>query len=222
VARKTGLPIQQIADFSRPDGGGSLGKAPQVIEAAFSPDVLDGHLSAIVEVTKGRGVVLTAGDHKMPQEKPLDAVRTEIVAAWKKERGSELARAAADAAVKQLQQGASWDTVAKSLGGNVPASQLAPHFVSRSDSVVPREVQSAVFSAPRPGDKPVYEALSLADGDAALFGLLAVREDPDHAAETDVAMRRQFSQEIASAEAQSYAAAARADAKIVLNPQAID
>ena len=38
----------------------------------------------------------------------------------------------------------------------------------------------------------------------------------------NLALRRQYASEVASAEAQSYALAARADAQVVLNPQAID
>jgi hypothetical protein len=37
-----------------------------------------------------------------------------------------------------------------------------------------------------------------------------------------VDIRRQFASQVASSEAQSYAAAARADAKVTLNPKAID
>jgi peptidyl-prolyl cis-trans isomerase D len=85
VARKAGLPKLEVPAFSRIDGGGALGKVPAVIEAAFSQDVLDGRLSPMVEVEKGRGVVLRASDHKMPQQKPLEAVRTEVVSAWKKQ-----------------------------------------------------------------------------------------------------------------------------------------
>ena len=53
--------------------------------------MLDGRLSPIIEVEKGRGVVLKATDHKLPQQKPLEAVRAQVVAAWKKQRGAELA-----------------------------------------------------------------------------------------------------------------------------------
>ena len=35
-------------------------------------------------------------------------------------------------------------------------------------------------------------------------------------------MRRQFAQQSASSEAQGYAVAARADAKVTVNPQALD
>jgi peptidyl-prolyl cis-trans isomerase D len=218
VAKKAGLAVQEIANFSRRDGGGALGKVPAVIEAAFSPDVLDGRLSPIVEVEKGRGVVLKATDHKVPQQKPLEAVRTEVVAAWKKERGVELAQVAAAEAVKRLNAGESLEAVAKSLA--VPLQ--APKFISRSDRDLPSEVGTALFSAPKPGQKPIYENVALANGDAAVLAFSAVREDPNAAAVKDTDMRRQYAGRIASGEAQSYAAAARADADVTLNPKAID
>ena len=218
VAKKAGLTVQDVPNFTRSDGGGALGKVPAVIDAAFSPEVLDGHLSSLVEVEKGRGVVLRATDHKLPQQKPLEAVRSDVIAAWKKQRGVELASAAAADAVKRLKGGESWDAVAKSLG----ASVQAPKFVARSDQEVPMEVRVTAFRAPKPGQKPVYETMSLGDGDAGVLALSAVREDPNAASGRDVAMRQQYAAQIASAEAQSYAAAARADASITLNPKAID
>jgi peptidyl-prolyl cis-trans isomerase D len=218
VAKKAGLTVQDIADFSRGDGGGALGKAAAVIDAAFSPDVLDGRLSSLVEVEKGRGVVLRATDHKLPQQKPLEAVRTDVVAAWKKQRGVELASAAAADALKRLNAGESWDAVAKSLG----AAVQAPKFISRSDPGVPMEVRVTGFKAPKPAQKPVYQSLSLGDGDAAVLAFSAVREDPSAATIQDADMRQQYAAQIASGEAQSYAAGARADAKIMLNPKAID
>jgi peptidyl-prolyl cis-trans isomerase D len=218
VAKKAGLTVQDIANFSRNDGGGALGKVPAVIDAAFSQDVLDGRLSPIVEVEKGRGVVLRATDHKVPQQKPLEAVRTEAVDAWKKQRGVELAAAAAVDAAKRLSAGESWDAVAKSLG----VTGAAPKFIARSDQDVPMEVRSAAFRAPKPAQKSIYENLSLANGDAAVLAFSAVREDPNAAIVKDADIRRQFASQMASSEAQSYAAAARADAKVTLNPKAID
>jgi peptidyl-prolyl cis-trans isomerase D len=218
VARKAGLTVLEIPAFSSINGGGALGKVPAVIDAAFSQDVLDGRLSPIVEVEKGRGVVLRATDHKLPQQKPLDGVRTELVAAWKKQRGIELAAAAAADAVKRLQGGESWDAVAKSLDQTV----AAPKFVARSDQQVPMEIRTTAFGEPKPAAKPLYSDARLANGDAAVIALSAVREEPGDAAHPDLDTRRQYAAQIASTEAQSYAAGARADAKVVLNPQALD
>jgi len=219
VARKAGLTVHEIANFSRTGGGGDLGKSPAVLEAAFSQDVLDGHLSSMVEVEKGRGVVLRATDHKLPQQEPPEAVRTEIIAAWKKQRGAELAAAGAADAVKRLTAGESWDSVAKSLG----VAPQSPKFVLRADQAVPLEIRTEAFEEPKPAGKPIYSSVALGTGDAAVLALSAVREEPSADPQQEQAqLRREFAQQAASAEAQGYAAAARADAKVLLNPQAIE
>jgi peptidyl-prolyl cis-trans isomerase D len=219
VARKAGLTVHDIPNFSRSDGGGDLGKAAPVIAAAFSQDVLDGRLSPTIEVDKGRGVVLRATDHQLPKQKPPETVRTEVIAAWKQQRGAELAAAAAADAVKRLDAGESWDAVAKSLGAAVkPAA-----FVSRTDQAVPLEIRRDVFQGPKPAGKPLYENLTLAAGDAAVLEVLSVREDPSGDPKLeDAQLRRQYAQQAASSESQSYAVAARADAKVILNAQALD
>ncbi|GAC1331358.1 MAG: SurA N-terminal domain-containing protein [Steroidobacteraceae bacterium] len=218
VARKAGLKVLEVPIFSRTDGGGALGKARGVIESAFSQDVLDGRLSQIVEVEKGRGVVLRASDHKLPQHKPFESVRNELVAAWKRQRGAELAAAAAAEAVKQLTAGGSWDAVAKGLG----APATAPKFVSRADAGVPVEIRGAAFTEAKPAGKPLYSHTRLGNGDSVVIALRAVREEPGDAQQPDNELRQQYAAQIAAAETQSYAAGARADAKVVLNPQAID
>jgi peptidyl-prolyl cis-trans isomerase D len=218
VARKAGLTVLEIANFSRTTGGGALGSARAVIDAAFSQDVLDGRLSPAIEVEKGRGVVLRATDHKLPKQKPLEAVRDEVIAGWKKQRGTVLAKAAAADALKRLQAGESWDAVVKSVG----STSEAPKFVARSDQSVPLEIRTEAFESPKPAQKPEYRDVELSSGDAAVFALSAVREDPKDSDLKEADFRRQYAARIASNEAEGYAAAARADAKVVLNPQAID
>ena len=218
VARKAGLTVLEVPGFSRTDGGGALGKVPAVIDAAFSQDVLDGRLSSMVEVEKGRGVVLRATDHKLPQQKPLDQVRNDVVAAWKKQRGMELAAAAAADAVKRLEGGESWDAVAKSLEQAV----VPPKFVSRSDQQVPLEIRTTAFGESKPAGKAIYSEARLGNGDAAVIALSALREEPVDPSHPDLDMRQQYAAQIASTEAQSYAAGARADAKVILNPQALE
>jgi peptidyl-prolyl cis-trans isomerase D len=218
VARKAGLTVHDIPNFSRTDGGGDL-KAPAVLQAAFSQDVLDGRLSPIIEIEKGRGVVLRATDHVLPQQKPLEAVRADVVAAWKKERGAELAAEAAAAAVKRLTAGESWDSVAKSLG----LTSEAPKYVARSDQAVPLDVRKDAFDGPKPAGKPVYSSVPLTNGDSAVVQVSAVREDPSgDSKQTEAEARREFAQAAAAAEAQAYEAAARADSSVTLNPQALD
>jgi hypothetical protein len=84
------------------------------------------------------------------------------------------------------------------------------------------EVRMTAFEAPKPTTKPIYQAIRMNDGDAGVFELSSVREEPGDAQPTDADLKRQFAQAIASADAQSYAMAARADATVSVNPQAID
>jgi peptidyl-prolyl cis-trans isomerase D len=219
VARKAGLTVHDVPDFSRTGGGGDLGKTPAVLEAAFSQDVLDGRLSPIIEVEKGRGVVLRATDHKMPQQKPLETVRDAVVAAWKKQRGTELALAAAVDAARRLKEGESWDAVAKSLG----VAAQPPKFVGRAEQAVPVEIRRDAFNEAKPADRPNYSSVPLDSGDAAVLAFSAVREDPSGDPKLeDAQLKREFAQQAASAEAEGYAAAARADAKVVINLQAVE
>jgi peptidyl-prolyl cis-trans isomerase D len=222
VARKAGLTVLEVPSFSRIDGGGALGKVPAVIEAAFSQDVLDGRLSSMVEVEKGRGVVLRATNHKLPQQKPFDAVHNEVLAAWKKQRGVELAAAAAADAVKRLTAGESWDAVAKSVSASASGAPTQPKFISRADTEVPLEIRTKAFGEPKPAGKAEFAAARLANGDHAVLELTAMREEPGDPKLEEMGLRQQYAALIASNEAQSYAAGARAGAKVILNPQAVE
>jgi peptidyl-prolyl cis-trans isomerase D len=218
VARKAGLPVETVTGFSRSNGGGALGKAPKAIEAAFSADALDGRVSPIVELDKGRGIVLKSSNHKLPQQEPLEAVHEAVVTAWKQQRGHELAAAAASDAVKHLEAGESWDAVDKTLG----ASLQAARFVTRSEAAVPVDIRRSAFELPKPTGKPEYRSVELQDGDAAVFALTAVREDPAVSPQEQEFAKRQFAQQFAAAESQGYSLAARAAAKVVVNPKAIE
>jgi hypothetical protein len=65
--------------------------------------------------------------------------------------------------------------------------------------------------------------VTLENGDLVVVAVRAVREEPgDEAKPAEAQLKGQFAQQAASSEAQGYAAAARADAKVALNPQALD
>ena len=78
------------------------------------------------------------------------------------------------------------------------------------------------FGEAKPAGKPIYSVVRFANGDAAVLALSAVREAPGDPQQPENDLRRQLAAQIASTEAQSYAAAARADAKVTLNPRAIE
>ena len=85
------------------------------------------------------------------------------------------------------------------------------------------EIRRDAFDEPKPQGKPIYSSVPLPSGDTAVVALSAVRVDPSgDAKEQEAQMRREFARAAAAVEAQGYAAAARADAKVSLNLQAIE
>ena len=63
------------------------------------------------------------------------------------------------------------DEVAKSLDVKVaPAA-----YIGRSDPQLPAQVRQAAFAAPRPAGKPVYSALALDNGGAAVLAITAIK-----------------------------------------------
>jgi hypothetical protein len=89
----------------------------------------------------------------------------------RKDASTAAAKAAADQAVKQLDGGAQFDVVLKGLG--VTAAPAA--FIDRGDPQLPVQVREAAFAAPHPAEKPLYRALAMDNGGAALLMLSAVR-----------------------------------------------
>ena len=172
VAHQFGLQAGEIKQFTATGGGAPLGNKPELLNAVFSDDAITGgRIVGPLALGDDRVVIFKVLAHHPPAPQPIASVRQEIVDAMTKAQSSAAARAAADAAVKRLQQGDSFDAVAKSL--DVTAMPAA--YIARSDPQVPAQVRDAAFAAPRPAGKPVYEALTLDDGGAALFAVSAVK-----------------------------------------------
>lgn len=217
VAKKTGLPVKQVDGFSRTSGGGALGSSPKVLDAIFSADVIDGRLSQLIELEKGRDIVVRGSNHRLPQQKTLDSVRPEVTAAVKAQRSEQMAAAAAAAAVKSVESGQTMEQLAKSLGSTVSG----PKPVARSDQAVPLELREALFMAPKPSDKPVVRTVKLGNGDTAIFSFTGIKQEPLQDIQARQ-LRRQYADALADTEAMDYTNAVRAAAKVELNPQALE
>jgi peptidyl-prolyl cis-trans isomerase D len=172
LAREFKLQTGDIPQYLRGPGAAPLGPSPQLQDLVFGdPPLGVGRIGGPVLLGDNALVIVKVLEHRKPQPKPLAEVRAAIVAAIAKERGSEAALNAAESARARLEAGASFDAVAHSLGvAGDPA-----HFVGRNDPSLPAQIRTAVFAAPKPGAKPVYRAMKLNDGGAALFALTRVR-----------------------------------------------
>jgi peptidyl-prolyl cis-trans isomerase D len=172
LARQFGLQTGEIKDFTRSSGGAPLGSKQDLIRAVFNDDVVSsGKIAGPVALAEDHLVVFKVLEHHAPAPLPLASVRDDVIGAIRKSESTSAAKTAADDAVKRLEAGATFDEVAKNLG--VTAAPTA--YIGRSDPQLPAQVRQAAFAAPRPKDKPVYVAVALDNGGAAVLAITAVK-----------------------------------------------
>jgi peptidyl-prolyl cis-trans isomerase D len=172
LAQEFGLTLGEVPEYTR-GGGGALGVNAELSGVVFSDTVLkDQRIGGPVALADDRLVIVKALEHRVPKARPLAEVRTEINAAVAREEGTKAARAAAETARKRLMAGASLDAIAKEMKLSVtPAA-----FIGRGDPQPPAQVRDAAFAASGIGpDKPVYEAIAMDEGGAAIVAILSVR-----------------------------------------------
>ncbi len=220
LAKSFGMQLGEVAQFDRETGGAPLGNSRDLQDAVFSDAVLAEHrIGGPITIGDDRMVLVRALDHHMPAAKPLAEVRDTIVAALRKQRESEAAMAAAQAAVQKLQSGTAFDAVAHDLGVATEPS----HFVGRTDPSVPAAIRDVVFKVPKPSKgKPVFQAITLEGGGAAL---LAVTDVKDGTAPVDVQRQGALAQQATAygtEAAQDYVEQLRLTAKVRKNLQVFE
>jgi peptidyl-prolyl cis-trans isomerase D len=221
VADSLALDIRSAEGFTRQ--GGALGNSPELIEAVFDPEVLNGSQLRTVEIAPGRVVALKVVAHQPPRDRPLEEVRDQVAAAYAVEQARMAAGQRAAALAEELSGGADWDTVA---GQWIPKDVTDPssarlRFIRRSEPAVPPAVSAAAFRAVEPEGKPVYGTAILASGDAAVWTVTYVR--PGSPATLSPAQRAAALNEARDQarfrDAAAYLAKLRADAEVEVNPQ---
>ena len=201
-----------------------MGAAPQLQELVFGdPPLAVGHLGGPVLLGDDRLVLVKVQEHHAPQALPLATVRDRIVASLTKEQESQAALKAAQAGVKQLDGGSSFDAVAAQL----KVSAEAAKFVSRAEAAVPAPVREAAFALPKPAaGKSEARAVTLPSGGAALFVVSAVRTAPKADAKAAAEARRDLAQResdrLGNASMTAYVEEVRRTADVKKNPKVFD
>lgn len=224
VAKSLGLTEQEVTGFTRTEGGGPFGPRPEVIEAAFSEDVrVNGQNSQPIELEPGHVIALRVAERQDEKQKPLEAVRAEIVDLIRKQRGQEMARKAGmEAAAKLQARSTTWD---KAVAEHRADAQ-GPKWVSRTDNTLPVELRTALFAAPKPKSSsppPYFQAVALGTGDFAVLSLTGSRVDvPVESPEQRQARLRQTTSRIANGEVIGYMTQLRNRADVDKNPKAFE
>jgi len=219
IAKDLGLATGEVPVFLRGTGGAPLGTDPALEAAVFGDKVLGQRkISAPIALGDDRFVILKVRAHTKAAVPPLASVREKVVAAVQRERATEAARAAAEAAAARVDSVATFDNAVRALG---VVSEPA-RFVDRRDPALPSTVRNALFTFPRPvGGKPVTRAVPLPEGGYAVVTFTQSRTMP---AAGDAQLRGFRVQQITAGQGQAsvgaYVEELRRSAKVEKNPRA--
>jgi peptidyl-prolyl cis-trans isomerase D len=216
LAKEFNLTTGEVPEFLKGAGGAPLGAERPLQNLIFGANAIaPGSLGGPVILDNDKMVVFEVQAHHAQHVKPLAEVRDSIVAALKKQRETDAALAAAQAARGQLLAGTSFDEVASHLKVKVDP----PKFVGRGDPSVPVDVLTAAFDAPKPVHGPVYQAVSLPQGGAALIAITQIRSGAQQTNRyLEQALEQEQIQSSGDAAALAYVAQLRATAKVRKNP----
>ena len=167
-AQELGLMVQTTEAFGR-DGGEGITANRQVIQAAFSDEVLvDGANSSVIELDPDTSIALRVKEHLKPAAIPLADVREDIVQQLQRSLAAEAARAKGEQLLADLRKGQQPDD----------SQWQAVEAATRSQEGVAPALLQAVFRMPRPEqqDKPSYSGVALSNGDYAVVRLNGVNE----------------------------------------------
>jgi peptidyl-prolyl cis-trans isomerase D len=203
-AQELGLKVQTTAPFGR-EGGEGLTANRAVLQAAFSPEVLEeGSNSNTLELDPETVVVVRSKEHLQPQQLPLEQVASAIRTQLTKEHASAAVKAQGDALLAGLRD------------GKIPlaATQEGREWkvleaVTRSQDGVEPTVLQTLFRMPKPEgkDKPEFASVTAADGSYVIVRLKGVNE----AAAPSDAEKTQYRRFLASRAGQQDFAAYRAE-----------
>ena len=188
-AQEQGLQVKTSAAFGR-EGGAGLTANRQVIQAAFSQEVLeDGANSGAIELDPDTVVILRVKEHLKPALLPFEQVAASIRQQLTVQRASEAVKAKGEALLGSLREGKTSVTQAQ----NGQTWQVVEAATRTQEAVDPLVLQQA-FRMPKPSaaDKPNFVGVSLADGSYVLVRLNGVNVPQEALSEEEKTMYRRF------------------------------
>jgi peptidyl-prolyl cis-trans isomerase D len=224
VAAEMQLTVKTLMGFPRTGDPASFPNSAPVVQAAFSDEVVDnGRNSSIVELAPDQVLVLRVTAHHASEVEPLEVVHERIKQELTRVRAQQLAEDAAQAFLKDLDQGVDPTQSATAHNGVWHAAAL----VERNGNAVPSEVLSAAFAMPKDAASDAKrEEVAIADGSHAIFTVSkVVAGEPTGVPQDERDARQQnLAEQSALAELTSYAGNLREQATVripdeVLNPR---
>ncbi len=176
AAKQLGLTVRESDFFPRAGGSGITGEE-KVVDAAFSPELLEERSnSEVLELEDDRAVVLRVKEHRPAERRKLEDVRAEIVSTLQAERAKAMVEERGKALIARLRGG---EDRAMLAAAEKLEWKDVPELIRRMDPVDPL-LRQAAFRLARPSGKgPSYGGVRIGNGDYAVIAVLAVTDgDP--------------------------------------------
>jgi len=168
AAEELNLDIKTTELFSR-DGGEGIAADNNVINVAFSDDVLVEDLnSTVIELSDSHLVVVHKKEHVLTSQLPYEAVSAEIKAQLKSQRAETVAVENGEDLLEKLQAG----TNATSLFSDGQWHEKM--LIDRSGTAIDRAILDKVYAMPKPTSSPIYQGFTVSNGDYVIVKLSAV------------------------------------------------
>ncbi|GIZ13021.1 SurA N-terminal domain-containing protein [Pseudomonas sp. NCCP-436] len=184
-AQEFGLTVKVSEPVGREGGASGITANRQVLQAAFSEELLEeGRNSSTIELDPNTVVVVRVKEHLKPEQLPLEQVSDSI----RSHLQQELASAAAKAEGEKF-------LVALRAGEEQELSDWQVHeAVTRSQENVEPQILQALFRMPKPASagEPTFAGVTLNNGDYVVLRLDGVSQPQEALNEEELAMYRNF------------------------------
>ncbi|WBG62730.1 SurA N-terminal domain-containing protein [Pseudomonas citronellolis] len=188
-AQELGLKVETSKPFGR-EGGEGVAANRQVVQAAFSTEVLeDGANSGAIELDPETVVVLRVKEHHKPQQQTLEEVTASIREVLQRQHAADAAKAQGEALLAGLRDGKT--PLAQAQSGQ---TWKVVEAASRGQDGVDPQLLQEVFRMARPAkaEQPTFAGVTLGNGDYVLIRLNGVSEPSATLSDQEKAMYRQF------------------------------
>ena len=171
AAEATGLKVLSTPLFSRSEVTEPL-SAPAVVKKLFDAAFInDGLNSELIELGKEHAIVVRVKASEAARMQTLEEVKPQVEAAVRAEQSAKLAKQQAEQVLAQL-AGSALAASSDTVGVEVEQSLATARFGGSLDA----EIRAKAFAMARPSDVPAIELVTLANGDAALVSVTAVKD----------------------------------------------
>lgn len=174
AAEELGLEIRESDWFTRDGAEDGIARYSEVVEAAYSEDVLDARQnSELLEVGEGHYLAIRVSEHEPSEQQAFEDVEDEVRLQLRRQAAMEQARELAETLRDRLRDGEDAETLADEFD---VVRLSAPGFIDR-DGGAPWSVLETAFTMERPTDDAVRTGLAeMGGGDLAVVLVRAVRD----------------------------------------------